>query len=104
MNISCLHLHLQQTLFQNCFYMFNFICFFVCLELWRFQSYDPLCFPKVFKHYRYGTSSSALCNVCQTYDIAGLTKPGKVGEILTLYQLKSASLDSKAKLCEMNKI
>jgi hypothetical protein len=29
---------------------------------------------------------------------AGLTKPGEVGEILTLYQLKLASLDSKVKL------
>jgi hypothetical protein len=28
----------------------------------------------------------------------GLTKPGKVGEVLALYQLKSPSLDSKAKL------
>jgi len=29
---------------------------------------------------------------------AGLTKPGEVGEILALYQMKSPSLDSKAKL------
>jgi hypothetical protein len=28
---------------------------------------------------------------------AGLTKPGEVGEILTLYRLKSVSLDYKAK-------
>jgi hypothetical protein len=31
-------------------------------------------------------------------DISGLTKPGEMGEILALYQLKSPSLDSKAKL------
>jgi hypothetical protein len=30
--------------------------------------------------------------------LAGLTKPGKVGEILALYWLKSLSLDYKAKL------
>jgi hypothetical protein len=30
--------------------------------------------------------------------IAGLTKPGEVGEIITLYRLKSLSLDYKAKL------
>jgi hypothetical protein len=30
--------------------------------------------------------------------IPGLTKPGKVGEIVALYQLKSPSLDSKGKL------
>jgi hypothetical protein len=29
---------------------------------------------------------------------AGLTKPGKVGEIIALYRLKSISLDYKAKL------
>ena len=29
---------------------------------------------------------------------SGLTKPGEVGEILDLYQLKVPSLDSKAKL------
>jgi hypothetical protein len=31
-------------------------------------------------------------------DISGLTKPGEMGEILALYQLKSPSLNSKAKL------
>jgi hypothetical protein len=30
--------------------------------------------------------------------LAGLTKPGEVGEILALYSLKSLSLDYKAKL------
>jgi hypothetical protein len=30
--------------------------------------------------------------------LAGLTKPGEVGEILALYRLKSLSLDYKAKL------
>jgi hypothetical protein len=30
--------------------------------------------------------------------LAGLTKPGEVGEILALYRLKSFSLDYKAKL------
>jgi len=30
--------------------------------------------------------------------LAGLTKPGKVGEIIALYRLKSLSLDYKAKL------
>ena len=30
--------------------------------------------------------------------LAGLTKPGEVGEILALYPLKSLSLDYKAKL------
>jgi hypothetical protein len=30
--------------------------------------------------------------------LAGLTKPGEVGEILALYLLKSLSLDYKAKL------
>jgi len=34
----------------------------------------------------------------QTTCTSGLTKPGKVGEILALYQLKSPSLDSKVKL------
>jgi hypothetical protein len=29
---------------------------------------------------------------------SGLTKPGEVDEILTLYQLKSPSLESRAKL------
>jgi hypothetical protein len=29
---------------------------------------------------------------------SGLAKPGEVGEVLALYQLKSPSLDSKAKL------
>jgi hypothetical protein len=29
---------------------------------------------------------------------SGLTKPGEVGEVLALYQLKLPSLDSKAKL------
>jgi hypothetical protein len=32
------------------------------------------------------------------FDNTGLTKPGEVGEILALYQLKSHSLDSKVKL------
>ena len=32
------------------------------------------------------------------YNSAGLTKPGEVGEILTLYWLKSPSFDPKAKL------
>jgi hypothetical protein len=40
-------------------------------------------FPKVINQHQY---------------YSGLTKPGKVGEILALYQLKSLSLDSKAKL------
>jgi hypothetical protein len=31
-------------------------------------------------------------------DISELTKPGEMGEILALYQLKSPFLDSKAKL------
>jgi hypothetical protein len=30
--------------------------------------------------------------------LAGLTKPAEVGDILTLYRLKSLSLDYKAKL------
>jgi hypothetical protein len=30
--------------------------------------------------------------------LAGLTKPGEVGEIIALYRLKSLSLDYKAKL------
>jgi hypothetical protein len=30
--------------------------------------------------------------------LAGITKPGEVGEILALYRLKSLSLDYKAKL------
>jgi hypothetical protein len=33
--------------------------------------------------------------------LAGLTKPGEVGEILALYRLKSLSLDYKAKLSRL---
>jgi hypothetical protein len=35
---------------------------------------------------------------CLQQLVTGFTKPGEVGEILALYQLKSPSLDCKAKL------
>jgi hypothetical protein len=42
--------------------------------------------------------SFSLNTDCLQQLVTGFTKPGEVGEILALYQLKSPSLDCKAKL------
>ena len=54
---------------------------------------------KLLKHQVFIYFASFMVDIftCSSYvETPGLTKPGEVGEVLALYQLKSSSLDSKA--------